>query len=830
MEAKTIQLEGINRNVPGNTAPDGACQEIINARFEEGAWRPIGTKKLWKSIPASSVFAHYIHELVDGRFTIVYYSGTKISYRLYNADESLVTTGDILDSYDTSKEIGFTSLGNVLVIINKTIETHEWCLFEHDTNAYKYFGDPTPELPIISFGCTHLTPTVWELFTDVHTGGGNGSVVAAEMEGLMNEMIDRMTRQGYPYGVAYLRYAFELFDGTIIKHSTPVQVQLGFFSDWEWDYEHDYYVGSYHRPYPTYTTETYPTDTVRNLYSKIIRSVNIYCSALSCVPKINQQGWKDDPVYPEFKDVSNFYLVGKIDWKDIDGHTTGGLLRHDLTDLVSREVIGLDNFTHHGFYSQKPFLYNHRIMWSDIKVNLFRGFKIEMFNPTWNTGTGGRTCYPILETVIKTDEGDKHVYTSVNDLFIHDFQNLTLSYFSYPDARATKVRLVVKESVTNLYFASEYQDIVAHSTLNLAYCEETTFTASIPIAKPNMDPVGYWDNNRVQATEIGNPFILPAINSYQVGSGTLLGLQSNALPVSEGQFGQFPVYAFCTHGIYSMQVGETGDTLIVTVVPVSDHVCNNAESITPVVGGVLFTTVDGLYVIQGGQVQEISEKPEGDVTSPLSGNSDYESWIDSLTTYRITDLISSVNFKTYLSGANIGYDDNRKEIILCNNAYDYSYVYSLKYGAWSKMGQSWQYFLHRFPNTYGVRFGETIDLHDLSQEDTTSAIRTVPMHVETRPIKLAPGFKKIDAAILRGYFNPLSGKGYGFLVFGSTTGKTWQLLTGRKPTGESYDINTYKTGFSVREIIVVTGGYVDHDTFLTHLDLAYSPTFHGKMR
>ena len=51
----------------------------------------------------------------------------------------------------------------------------------------------------------------------------------------------------------------------------------------------------------------------------------------------------------------------------------------------------------------------------------------------------------------------------------------------------------------------------------------------------------YVDHNRVQVSEIQNPFVFPAELSYQVGSGNILAMNANAEPLSTGQAGEHPI-------------------------------------------------------------------------------------------------------------------------------------------------------------------------------------------------------------------------------------------------------------------------------------------------
>ena len=95
----------------------------------------------------------------------------------------------------------------------------------------------------------------------------------------------------------------------------------------------------------------------------------------------------------------------------------------------------------------------------------------------------------------------------------------------------------------------------------------------------------------------------------EIGEGDILGISTSAKALSQGQFGQFPLYCFCTDGVWALSVGDDGT--YTSNQPVSRDVCNNPESITQIDGAVVFTTDQGLKLIQGSEVVLLSGHLEG---------------------------------------------------------------------------------------------------------------------------------------------------------------------------------------------------------------------------
>ena len=49
---------------------------------------------------------------------------------------------------------------------------------------------------------------------------------------------------------------------------------------------------------------------------------------------------------------------------------------------------------------------------------------------------------------------------------------------------------------------------------------------------------------KIKVSEVNNPFVFDDKLTYVVGSGKILAMISNSIRISEGQFGQYPLYVF----------------------------------------------------------------------------------------------------------------------------------------------------------------------------------------------------------------------------------------------------------------------------------------------
>jgi len=403
--------------------------------------------------------------------------------------------------------------------------------------------------------------------------------------------------------------------------------------------------------------------------------------------------------------------------------------------------------------------------------------------------------------------------------------------FSYPDSRAQSFRVFARVGGVNIWKLLD-KNLKPLSLNNLSYHEGSWMFvehfAINNVGTLSINQATYTDANRVQASEQANPFYFPAKNSYRIGLGIILGLSSNAIALSQGQFGQFPVYCFTSDGIWTMNIGD-GEVLISTITPVSREVCNNPRSITPIDGGTVFSTDKGLYVLEGTQPSEISQSAEGNHLSRLSGTLNYEAIANNPNLYQVKEFLCTAKLLTYLAGSSIGWDHIHKELVISNSAYKYSWVFSVDYGRWYKIGQSFSSFVTDYPETYA--YGTVATVYTkfiLSQDDNTEL---VPVHMETRPLKLSPAaFKRLNRSILQGYINNNLEFPFSVNLFGSPDKHSWFLLNASNTFGSRSEIIIGRSTFSCKYYILVIGGKVDEDAYFTHFDVDWEDKYTNKLR
>ena len=67
--------------------------------------------------------------------------------------------------------------------------------------------------------------------------------------------------------------------------------------------------------------------------------------------------------------------------------------------------------------------------------------------------------------------------------------------------------------------------------------------------------------NKIYTSEVNNPFFFPLSGINTIGTGEIKGICSAVKALSEGQFGQFPLYAFTDEGVWALEFQTQVHTL-----------------------------------------------------------------------------------------------------------------------------------------------------------------------------------------------------------------------------------------------------------------------------
>ncbi|MCD8386107.1 MAG: hypothetical protein LUD17_04350 [Bacteroidales bacterium] len=147
--------------------------------------------------------------------------------------------------------------------------------------------------------------------------------------------------------------------------------------------------------------------------------------------------------------------------------------------------------------------------------------------------------------------------------------------------------------------------LLPHPSLDGAYWMGTLDSLAAP-AYNCQAPVGEYATvcptpNILRTSLPDNPLCFPITNT--IGTGTLMGVASAMRAVSSGQWGEYPLYAFSTDGVWALQATSSGFAVKqqVTSVP-----CSSAASICQLDDSVAFASLRGVMILSGSKCECVS--------------------------------------------------------------------------------------------------------------------------------------------------------------------------------------------------------------------------------
>lgn len=272
----------------------------------------------------------------------------------------------------------------------------------------------------------------------------------------------------------------------------------------------------------------------------------------------------------------------------------------------------------------------------------------------------------------------------------------------------------------------------------------------------------------IKVSETENPLIFPAKNSVQVGSSVISALAANTRPISEGQFGEAPLYAFTDEGVWVLMLGEEGT--YVARQPANREICSNPNGILQIDDAVLYPTERGIMMQQGRNSICITDQLDGYPFNFMEMK--YAKQIIA-TNETESGEISYIRFKDYLKSADMIYDYYNNRIIVFNPNQAYAYVYSLKSKMWGAMKNVFNKRVNIYPESYATnKEGRILNVY------VEEPFSSTPYFLCSRPLTISDKevYKTIFTCIARGYFRKeINGK-CAMVLYGSNNLFDWYLI------------------------------------------------------
>jgi hypothetical protein len=746
------EIKGIERNSPRSVSDEVSTWEILNLRPVRNGWRPVGRKPV--EITGVTGLALHVHVMDTVRNLISIHDSMLYFKNLDDGTTKTITEieGELLD---------VNHLEGVLIVAT-TVRKYEF-IYQWDSKEYKLFPD-LKNLPL-GIGTGSETKTFNE--TDA------ALTAAYKRYHLENRMA------GKTEGFMILRYVVELTDGTYIYPSRPVEIGLSNANS---------YSGNPNATGVAWLVVQFPQElkdalvnhkdtvagiaifgtTPRSFYKEV--EGETYFAASSNTPS-------------NIIDKETFNLLKRFSISEIiDAGSTSVSILPNYETLNTQEALIIEDDRMHEMFHKTSYIYNGRLLTGDITTMLSDGWILETMKPPPPEVTTYGVAF-VFE--IETSFGLRWVRT-ISRANSNSGIAQALRLISYPDIRAKKVYIYIVNGGAGTY--SRTLLLKPHSTQNFAYAFLTDYNivtqdsyqrdweTLLPSSEPNPGPHPvnkiFTDPNRVQVSEINNPLVMPYKNSYQVGNSNILGFAVNGVPVSEGQFGQYPVYTFTGEGIYMMDIGV--DPFISSIRQINGEICNSPKTVKNIGVGVLFTTDKGLMIINSLQVNSLSVDFEQEQHNDYAvrHNPLYQKAIALAELGKPDRFVSTVPFMDYIINSNIGFDYPNREIWVNNPAYPYSYVYSIDYQVWSKRDETFTTIVDNYPRYYAQ---QGRNCKNLSAREGT---QNMNIFLLSNPVKIRfDEFKQFRRMVARGEF-PV--ECMGVYLFGSVDGFSWAYVGGKE--------------------------------------------------
>lgn len=338
--------------------------------------------------------------------------------------------------------------------------------------------------------------------------------------------------------------------------------------------------------------------------------------------------------------------------------------------------------------------------------------------------------------------------------------------------------------------------------------------------------------NVMRVSAVDNPFSFPLAQTYKPSDKTIYAVCSNTVALSQGQFGQHPLYLFCADGIWAMSVDTSGSVAYSGSYPLSREVCNNPLSVRGIDSGVVFTTDKGLMLIQGGTIRNLSaailSEPEAmnNVVSCAIFNK-----ISAIVS--LDNIFTADTFANYASGALLGYNYQRREIIVTNNKFAYSYVFSIESGEWYKISHTFDFIGNSYPYLLGLSAKDGVTrLYRIYDKEETET----PVLLFSRPLlwggKL---YKRVMQMMLHAAIEPAKGNnlfnGLACYLLCSNDGVNYKLVTGSEIREEHNDIHfPYIPSVSHRYFMIALVGNLSTISKITAVEMYVESAWNNRIR
>ena len=442
-----------------------------------------------------------------------------------------------------------------------------------------------------------------------------------------------------------------------------------------------------------------------------------------------------EPRTENIENYSNYYRVARLGREDIEAaQASGEAIELDLREKIEHILYQPElemNFTPHTVISTAEKVYNNRLHLLGIKEILYSDIHLRnmLYRQLTTEGESGYAFYEWIIAVTLQHNGMTHGVCITGD---NATSGQLSSYISYPDARATKLVIAVKTGGLDgtEYYSREFL-LKSHPMADEAYHFDGFDTYGLSLIHEDyaIDEEAYYRTkdvvlqnyierpNVMRVSRLNNAMIYEYDKTYEIGERPIIAAEVAVETMSEGQYGEYPLYVFTEGGIYLMQQGS-GDVLYSRVSPLSLSVATSRDMIVPVANGVLYGSEAGLYLLQGSNMTDIGATiDDRDVIDNRNSAMSLWSIVQAMTGHNI----DTKKYDSLLRQGKLAYSYKRGEVYLYVPGEEYVYVYSLRSGMWSRNRWQVSYSVNDYPDVLMIdNTGTAYEIPTISDEHTVA--------------------------------------------------------------------------------------------------------------
>ena len=524
------------------------------------------------------------------------------------------------------------------------------------------------------------------------------------------------------------------------------------------------------------------------------------------------------------------------DWININEkiQSIENIASQETIDLTMAGSEALTGYNISYIYNGQLHVAGGDVAFNDSTINCKNKYRIECYDTT-------TTIYILYDFV---QNGKKYFYKET-----YNSKNKYSTPISFPSTSLKRVRVVsadkklikeyTKEDIQNgidfSYVYSNYNNTnydTDAKELVFPYIEMSTALTEVTDFDEYKDSLNISAlNSEMYVSKHADPMSLDAV--YQIGTGSIIGISSNTVALSQGQYGEFPLIVFTTEGVYSCGLA-TDKLKYQQILPISREICNNAKSICQVDNGVFFSSEKGLMVISGTQVLSVSDVVKGEpekIDSSVSNSA-----IANVNLVELSDYMSKKDFIEYLKGCEIVYLYKKNKLLITNKNETYSYFYDLTNKTFTKISHKYDYAIPNYPNDLLVCNDADTQHSYVYEFPIESEDENIETMIETRAIKLGTeDIKSSYRVVLKGLFKTDGDteNHLGIYVFGSLDCEKWTYIGGNEVSCEYKtirDIGCKVERMGAKYLRVLFVGKLNKGSKIDTIEISSTKKYENKIR